>query len=358
VVVKIAALTIGLAALTAAAAASGTANATISGSAGSTVQTLKPGTKNKFVTQTFGQGSNTVTTPTGGGFYNSYVSISPTEVSFESANAVSGSATTGTSTSAVSFTFTNTGSKTITPKFQSSIVPAGMGFYLADTSGGCGGNVYAGCPVTSGPYSFSQLNFGGVKTKAGLASASFDFTVLSDGNPIYNLAGSLLLDGDHVVQTNFGQTDALNNFGLASPAGSTNNVGYTWGATPLNLTLAPLAGGASRTLTYQVTVSSFSQNVCINPTTCLVAYSGFGDPVGGGNGINLALGGLQLQSPNGPTGNGGFFPVTFNLPNFNNGVITFGPAGVPEPRTWLMLLLGTATMGAALRRTRRARLMA
>jgi hypothetical protein len=312
----------------------------------------------------FGEGSGMVNTPSGGGDYNAFVQIDSSSVTFESADSVSGAQVTARSTSSVTFTIVNDGSQAITPVFRSTIVPAGLGFYLADTSSGCGGDIFTGCAPTSGPRTFADLrpaqSFIG---PGGLASSSFDFRVLSDGSSIYDLAGSMRLNPDGSILTNLGQASTLNGFGLASPAGSQSNVGYTWGETSFMIdTLTPLAPGASRTITYQVAVNTTDQTGCLDGTTCLIAYAGFGDPVGTGSGINNAVSALSLLQGLGLSSGSGdgltFTPATFNLPTFNNGVLTFTIQGVPEPGTWITMLLGTALMGAMLRRSRQARLAA
>jgi hypothetical protein len=328
----------------------------VSGQGGTLVQVRPTARSNGMLN--FGAGSGSVTARSGGSDYNAFVSIDPTSVTFESADAVSGPVVTSTSTSQVDITFTNDSSNAVKPVFHSTIVPAGLGFYLADTSGGCGGDLYSGCPPTSGAYSFLNLKPGSA-TAANLADASFDFQVLSDGVQVYDLAGSMTLTHSWIPQVNLDEASSLIGFSQATPIGSNADLGFVWKATPFDVTLPTLAANASSTLTYKVTVSSSSQARCINSTTCLVAYSGFGDPVGLGGGITHAVNfaGLQLQGSNsdGLT----FEPSTFDLPQFQNGQLTFKiPGVVPEPGAWFTLLLGTALMGGTLRRARRTRLAA
>ena len=341
------------------AASAGTSAPGVTGDAGTTVRVHRANGIPTGVLS-FGAGSGSVTTPSGGADYNAFVAIDPTSVTFESADAVSGTLVTGSSTSEINITFTNGSNKTVVPVFKSTIVPAGLGFYLADTSGGCGGDPYGGCPPIAGGASFSDLHLTGIAS-GGVANAGFDFTVLSDGSPIYDLAGSMRLDADGVLHQDLNQAaSALDAFTLATPAGSTSNVGYLWGATPIALsTLTPLAPGASRTITYRVTVNSNTQARCINTVTCLVAYAGFGDPVGRGGGITSALtralSGLpSASSPTGLT----FNPATFNLPTFQNGQLVFQSAAIPEPGTWALMLLGVGAIGARLRMARRSPSMA
>jgi hypothetical protein len=334
----------------------------ISGDGSTTVRVRKTHTNPAVLT--FGEGSGTVTTPSGGADYHAFVTIDPTKVTFESADSVSGSMVNGTSTTSVDITFVNDGKKSVVPVFKSTIVPAGLGFYLADTTGGCGGDIYAGCPPSTGPYTFADLNKGGLPDPETLASVGFDFSVLSDGVSIYDLAGSMRLDDDGFVHIKnlADASSALDGFALASPKGSKSNVGYIWDDTPLTLsTLTPLAPGASRTITYRVTVNSSTQALCVTETVCLVSYSGFGDPVGTGGGITSALSGLLGSLASSPTSGDGvtFSPAVFDIPTFSHGSLTFHLASsVPEPRSWITMLLGTALMGAMLRRSRRSRLMA
>jgi len=131
----------------------------ITGDASTTV--ILPGKDN----QNFGAGAGTAT----GGFApsgsssNSFVNIGDTAITFESGNA--GAIAQSSSTSSISFRLTNNTDQAVT--FKSTITAAGLGFYLADTSGGC---LYTGCPQAVG-HNFSEFG--------GQSEVGFNFSVTS-----------------------------------------------------------------------------------------------------------------------------------------------------------------------------------
>jgi hypothetical protein len=299
--------------------------------------------------------------------YNSFVNVGDTAITFESANAGAKNSTTSFST--VSFDVTNNTLKPAT--FSSTITAAGLGFYLADTSGGC---LYTGCAQAVG-HTFDELGNGG-------AQVGFNFSITqttdSGSTVLYSLAGSLEINRDGGL-TLFddlggngicsfdvcpisGPRGLLSNFGDATGNDFTGNIaaasgiGYVWDATDISF---GIGSAVNQTLTYTTSVFNNSSQDCIaNTSICLVAYSGFGDPVGRGGDVtafaSLANFGAQVESlgPNGLIGGITFGPTTFDIPTFNDGVVTFGSNGVPEPTTWTTLILGFGLLGATLRRRR------
>jgi hypothetical protein len=91
---------------------------------------------------------------------------------------------------------------------------------------------------------------------------------------------------------------------------------------------------------------------CDSATECLVAYSGFGDPVGRGGGVSADFA-SQINNfsslPPDPcphdTSRICFSPQT--ITPFSN-LRTSG--GVPEPAVWVSMIVGFGLAGAALRR--------
>jgi hypothetical protein len=294
-----------------------------------------------------------VTTP--GTSYNSFVTVAPSSITFESANA--GSDANTTSFSQVAFDVTNnTGKAAI---FNSTITAAGLGFYLADISGGC---LYS-CPQATG-HTFSELGGGSI-------SVGFNFSVTGTTDTgtttLYGLTGSLGFNSDGFFDDlgtfgdptgGTGARGLLSNFGDATgndftgDISSASGIGYVWDATDIHF---DIGSALDQTLTYRTSVFSNSNRSCIGTTSiCLVAYSGFGDPVGRGGDVtafaslaNFAsiADGPSLNGPNGLITGINFSPTTINAPT-----VTF--QGVPEPATWMTLILGFGLLGGTLRRRR------
>jgi hypothetical protein len=315
-----------------------------------------------------GQGSgtafaNTATTPPGTS-YNSFVTVAPSTITFESANAGSNANT--NSFSQVSFDVTNNTGHAV--NFNSTITAAGLGFYLADISGGC---LYS-CPQATG-HTFNELGDGG-------ANVGFNFSVTQsrpgfDNSLLYGLSGSLEIgrDGataplflfDNLGNADVGPRSVLSNFGDATGNDFTGNIaaasgiGYVWDATDISF---GIGADVNQTLTYSTSVFSNSGSSCIaNTTICLVAYSGFGDPVGRGGDVtafaslaNFAsfADGPSFNGPNGLITGITFGPTTLDTPTFGPNGVTFGGPGVPEPATWMTLILGFGLLGGTLRRRR------
>jgi hypothetical protein len=325
---------------------------TASGAAGSTVYYYAFGDPGNPLGANAG---STFNSDSGAGTdYNSYVDIGSEFVTFESSNTVSGPYVKTESYSTVVIGLHNTTGQDV--HFESTITPAGLGFYLADTSAeGC---LYSGCaPISSTGYNFGNL--GGTEDLSLLAEVGFEFSIsrlgaLGQLETLYSLSGTLGVNSDGVID-GLGDAGDLPNYpptGARSLAdfieenyGSTN-VGYTWGATPVGL---DIGNALDQTLIYSTRVTSMSNGGCIFDTSiCLVAYSGFGDPVGRGGGV-LSRATTAMSGADGVT----FGPSTFEIPTFENGVLRFRAAGaVPEPATWLTMILGFGLLGTALRRRR------
>lgn len=332
---------------------------TVNGSAGSSVS-YSP--LNQQTPLGSGQGTNTDANQRGGTDYNSFVNIAPTQVTFESSNVVSGSSVRTNSSSQVDIGLHNATGGDV--RFNSTITAAGMGFYV--TSPGAGSCLYSSCtPVNplTGP-AFGDLPLPPVGGSGTLATASFDFSVSRAGQDgfLFHRSGTLMLsynvDGVFVDQSGLDTVSGqLINFRTAVDNGS--NIGFLWDATPISF---DIGSATDQTLIYSTSVTSSSSVGCIDGPSvgCLIAYSGFGDPVGAAGAVDAAIGGFQgrfgpLSSfGSSPLGGHGltFGPAVFDTPTFNDGVLTFQPAGVPEPASWMTLILGFGLLGGTLRRRR------
>jgi hypothetical protein len=328
-------------------------------------------------TGTFGESQfnrtpNTVT-------FNSFVTTTPSLVTFESSNASTGPFVTTSSSSQVNLSFVNTTGKPIAPTIASTISAAGLGFYIANTNAvdpttglACAA---ASCPGTLA-HTFGDFASTTGSSSLALAGATFSFDIVADDRTVYSLTGQVNLfvnaDGAFITQTldsigaglhsnsEVNLNDASHRLDGFTQAWETDSAfGYAWDATNIFPTfLDTLNPGDTGLLTYETDVSSFTHSFCLADGSCLQAYSGFGDPIGRGGVIDSSarspLGGFSFGSLGAPIVQGiNFTPSSFNVPTFGpDGVLTFQQAGVPEPATWMTMILGFGLLGTALRRRR------
>jgi hypothetical protein len=301
----------------------------------------------------------------------------------------------------VTIDYTNNTLATINPTLTSTITPAGFGFYTAST-GNNPSNINAAPESTTGNF-ISQngyqppglLTLNGHNQMASLiGQVSVSYQILSGGAPIEDFEASLSLfqtfsdpmafpTGVTTVLTMSSLTGAmLNNFGLIAADDPLKAVGYRWGATDVTASLGALAPGASNSLSYITTVTGFTYDAAGSMDQNILGYAGFGDPIGGNGGangvndpdfplLNLSLPTfnsdgtftpstflgysdplpLQILGAGGvPTGD----PITLSVPDRLRGVLGVEPqvAGVPEPMTWALMLVGFGGIGVAVRRRR------
>jgi hypothetical protein len=312
----------------------------------------------------------------GASYYSSY-SSGPSAITFESGNASmrGENQVFSTSTSSVDITIKNGGSSSVDATMHSQITPADLGFYLANTGGACGGSSlfsssggdpFGGCGQTGKPLTFANLNTSNVSTDTPAAGAEFTFTVTVGGVQVYDFTGQQTItispaSGQAVVNPLVLSDDTVLQGLTRNQATPDSADGYTWDASNVKVGLGALAAGASEDVVYTATVTTFSNIGCTtsDPTVCLVSYAAFGDPIGKSGGTNVARKfgpGLDLSPLGSATGGIAFVdnwgPQTFQVPTFDfkDGILNFN--SVPEPKTWMSLILGFSLIGAALRRRR------
>ncbi|MBW8815073.1 MAG: PEP-CTERM sorting domain-containing protein [Caulobacterales bacterium] len=290
------------------------------------------------------------------GAYNSFVTVKKSAITFESANAAKGPQTL-TSSSNVNLTIKNTSPATVTPQVHSQITPAGLGFYLANTAT-CSPGFGTCAQATGSGINFAHLNIGNSNV---VTLANFDFSIATGDSMVYEAKGAVGLQSDAFGAVTTWQTFNSTAFDLMDfgvEVGTGSAFGYNWGATDVDLSLpVELATGQSATVSYNTVVQSYSPTLCIGSSSiCLVSYSGFGDPIGRGGGVDsLALiNTSSIHSFSSPLIEGLQFDDFTMYANYANGVLdtTTPPGGVPEPAVWTSMLLGFGLLGAALRRRR------
>jgi hypothetical protein len=331
-----------------------------------------------------------------GGLTNPYVNyqlssqITTSSIDFYNNVTASGAGdiVSGSASNQLNVTFTNDGLAPVVPVLNSTITPGGFGIYTMDPTKNptfSSGKVLIGDINQSPEYDPTANTFQGwspVDSIQPIASASFMFSIASDGVVLASFNGSLTLNPNPadpaapivaVSLTGLGPT--LNNFRLVTEPGSEDAVGYQWDATDISIALGgPLAVGASRTLTYSTVVTAVNSATFNASSPCfgmcdLVEFAGFGDPIGkGGPGSAIVPFG-----PSAPAGGPGpvtgltFFGYSLGLPTFDTTTgnlsvpvatdnplpslpLTYTPAIVPEPSAWVLMLTGLGLVGYARRR--------
>ncbi|TRW15244.1 PEPxxWA-CTERM sorting domain-containing protein [Glacieibacterium frigidum] len=277
--------------------------------------------------------------------FSSTSDVAGDSIVFQNGNAAAGIASQVSSFTSLDITFRNSGTTAVQPILHSSITPAGLGLFVSAFCGeearlpNCGGsNDY-------GPLSVQQRSLNGGEGSI-IASSSFFFNVLSDGNAIYSISGGISLVYDFSLQQAIVVTDLadasarLTNFNLVTDPEDPYAIGFAWDATDIDIAIEGLLNpGELRTLTYETGVTSFTRNQSFDGRN-VVAYAGFGDPIGRNGSI-----------PPPPS----FTAFGFDTPTFGDDGsldVTYTGSLVPEPATWAMMIGGFGLVGAAARRRR------
>lgn len=247
-----------------------------------------------------------------------------------------------TMTTNISFSLFNSGTAPVALQFDSQITPGHLANSLLD------------------PLSPSQ--------------ASFNFTVSQDPGLrqglLYQANGDATQAPPSLV-TSDGQNFNGQNLNQNSPAWSV----LDWSATDLSVAMALIAPGETSNLYYRSTLTiTTNQTDCLDPTLCESFQVAFGDPRNAGGVLSLSAQSLAslLATPFASTDvinpavgapydpfrvNYRFSPLNTPLPNpapiippIDYDINYRGPAAVPEPGTWMLLIVGFGFAGAMLRR--------
>jgi len=299
--------------------------------------------------------------PAYGGSTETKVKVTPAYASFESGVAVSGPHAAAQSNSGLDVDIFNTSeTKAVSiDAVGSTIIPAGLGFYMQDRTGDPkGGNAFTGYGQ-AGYASFGDL-FTEDLAGTTFATAGFTFNIYGDdylespyAEALYTLNGNLTLSFDDVGNVIRGGNIEVAGLSLNDFTTAYDNpfaLAYAWGETDIEVILNKILGtGQSTSLYYRTTAYATTSTTCLDDSiTCLVAYSGFGDPIGRGGGVSLARAFGPSSFSNPITG------IVFDpqlIDPFRVSSTDIG-GGVPEPATWTMMIMGFGLLGAALRRRR------
>jgi hypothetical protein len=289
-------------------------------------------------------------------YTSTYSTVGPqtSEISFESGGISVGDQTRTTSVFRIDMTIDNTDASPLVSTLKSQITAAGFGVYLGDNAAGNCFTAPDNCGQTYGAHTLSDL--GQVGTSGPIAGVTFDVTVLQDANidsPLLHLTGGLSIDQNGGLVQDVSQlSSGLDGFVALDQFGHPNSaLGFAWDATDFTRQLNPIIAFGSSTISYIVTVSTFNNARCFADATCLVAYAGYGDPIGRGGDISPFA--LPFNSDGlDYIGGVNFSPETLDVPRFDSAgdLIFAAPGAVPEPATWVSLIAGFGLMGACLRR--------
>jgi hypothetical protein len=317
--------------------------------------------------------------------YQVSADVTSSEIAFANNTTSQGFGASTTTTTSVTVTYANNGSTSVTPSLQSTVLPGGFGFFMGNPAAnpaatGFGVNdVNQTPPSTTATFtSFTEYGSNPV------ATAGFTFEILSGNTPVASWTANVSLDMTYSIYTGYSYSvvetgsPALTGFGLVTPAGSDQSVGYQWDTTtldvPLGVTLAP---GQSSSLTYVATATTSTDAAdlaCGTTSPCpqILAYSGFGDPIGGHAGTTggadpyFPVFDLSLPTFDPATGELGGPKIIGVSPSLllpGVAPATFVPippsvlAPVPEPEMWTLMLvgLGLGLAGGVLRGARLGR---
>ncbi|MBW6528684.1 PEPxxWA-CTERM sorting domain-containing protein [Sphingomonas sp. RHCKR7] len=244
------------------------------------------------------------------------------------------------SSTVITFSVTNTGTDAVDLRFDSLITPGHLA--IVDGAPGRGG------------FSFSVTQRTAGQQDATLYSA---FGNVSDEEVSVG-------DGNFNGEPFRGQTFTDYGFGRV----------LDWSTTPLNLELGSLAAGATTEVEYNASYFVTAFGECSDINSCNGLQVVFGDPRNNGSVSSFARG-LAIGDPVTLINreyDAVEVPYAFNLSGSPfpelppaQGPVTYDGAydplklgAVPEPGTWMTLILGMALVGGALRRDRRRRALA
>ena len=313
-----------------------------------------------------------------GGSYASNTVVGATTIDFQNGSASTGSGISTHGSTTVAITLTNNGAGDVLPVFNSQIVAAGLGFYVANEVCGsslltayCGPN--AAIPGATGSVPSFQQVAAAAPASTTLATTKVDFDVLLNGVSIYDLTADATLatsaSGALQFTSDFAQVGSvLTNFRRQYASDASFIDSYQWDSTDLSIALPTLAAGATDVVDYVTTVTTTSNAGCVvNPEVgCLVSYAAFGDPIGANNGIHPNLAALRSLAftQSGYGSSGGLSFGTYQLakppaesPSGDIGLMLTAPIAtgpVPELATWLLMVCGFGATGLVLRRRRRS----
>lgn len=302
-----------------------------------------------------------------GATYNSRNELEGDEILFVNGNVTSGSFASATTFTSLDISFTNDGRETVPLIVHSTLLPAGFGLFIANS--GCAAGPVIACVEAVGEPGFGAMPLNARQgTDPRIAYTSFDFRIFSGESTIFSLTASITLVYDPELQRNvivsdldqamFGNRETfLGLNGFKAFKDTPTALAYVWDSTDVVFDLGFFEPGATRTLTYTTSVTTFTRSFG-DGTNGIVAFGEFGDPVGRGGAIpppalgEFAMFGLgDFRDENDPLRLQR--PSLFRLPapRYSNGILGVLTA-VPEPATWAMLLTGFGLSGAALRRRR------
>lgn len=187
-------------------------------------------------------------------------------------------------------------------------------------------------------------HFGLVQNAKSASSGVFQFGVDQDLNgtskQLYQAVGNVSSAGATIVTSDGSVFNGLTNY--KDPT----QIGLDWDATQLSLALGLLSPGETTTVSYTTVTYLNSYGTCSDYNLCDGVQVAFGDPRNKGGVVGLRSFGLTAASAKQPVGyvlNREFDPAQVRL-----NVVDL--RAVPEPASWMTMLLGFGAIGSVIRR--------
>ncbi|MBB4860609.1 hypothetical protein HNO88_003953 [Novosphingobium chloroacetimidivorans] len=194
-------------------------------------------------------------------------------------------------------------------------------------------------------------------------NAGFTFrvsqTVANFNTILYSANGQVTADGIELFTSDGRAFNGLNR--VDSPFGSA----LDWGATDLNLNLLTIGAGQTSYVTYEAQYQSEMSDNCTNLQACSGVQVAFGDPRQNGGGtsrqsalvvdpardiINRDYASFEL--PTSFVDASSPLPPRQELPaplSYSGGFTPIAVPAVPEPATWMLLIMGFGLIGCQMR---------
>jgi hypothetical protein len=314
----------------------------------------------------------------GGAGYSASAAIDDGSIFFQAGSMSAGRRNAASSEVIVSFDVTGQSDTAIT-QIRSTFFESNFGFYIGnftdfvdpdtgDLIVGCSGANLPNCvPTTFAPGFSAFVAPGDTSPPITLATTQFTFEVLQDGDIVRSVSGSLdavRTESGVIFTEGLGFSElasALNNFTLfevpGNPEYQDKVYAFSWDRTDFTAELLNAIGnGETSNISYRIATSTVNYATpAFSPPSAnlLVAFACAADPIGRGSvGAIFTIPGFSANTCTDYAADGSVTPFALKIPRIVGNTLDF-TAGIPEPDTWAMLIIGFGLVGLSMRRTKK-----